>query len=86
MRAKISARCRFTFHMNRRHFLQSVAATALSRSLARSQTAVPFRVHQWQRDERNPILPIGGDRFPRNAGEAGALFAGNLEGLVCGGE
>ena len=26
----------------------------------------PFRVHQWQRDERNPVLPPGDNDFDRN--------------------
>ena len=48
--------------MNRRAFLGSTAATF---ALAQFQgyAATPFRVHQWQRDTRNPILPPGGGSF-----------------------
>lgn len=55
------------FDRNRRQFLQhAVAATAIA-ALPRTSRAAdddkPFRVHQWQRHENNPILPPGGGKF-----------------------
>jgi predicted GH43/DUF377 family glycosyl hydrolase len=55
--------------MQRREWLQHAAlATAtltgsiLPRRLAAADER-PFRVHQWQRDEKNPVLPNGGGSF-----------------------
>lgn len=51
---------------NRRRFLQTTALTAAgvmappSALFAQNEKAPPFRVHQWRRDARNPILPPGG--------------------------
>jgi predicted GH43/DUF377 family glycosyl hydrolase len=51
--------------MNRRAFLTTATATAAACSAAPSRgvNAEPFRVHQWKRDPRNPILPPGGGPF-----------------------
>lgn len=46
--------------MNRRAFLAGASA-ALAATPTRA--AEPFRVHQWQRDPRNPVLPPGGGAF-----------------------
>lgn len=56
--------------MKRRHFIQSTTAAAAGISTlakaATAETKKPFRIHQWQRDGRNPILPPGG--IPEDVG------------------
>jgi predicted GH43/DUF377 family glycosyl hydrolase len=47
--------------MNRRTFIHSSAALAASSTFSAEDK--PFRVHQWQRDPRNPILPPKGGDF-----------------------
>lgn len=56
--------------MNRRTFLQqsiALAALGASRGIATADDAAtspaPFRVHKWERDARNPVLPPGGGAF-----------------------
>jgi predicted GH43/DUF377 family glycosyl hydrolase len=51
--------------MHRRDMLLSVAGVWLAgRSVAvRAEEERPFRVHAWQRDARNPVLPPGGGAF-----------------------
>ena len=52
--------------MQRRDFLCGMAATAIvgSTQIAwASDREKPFRVHQWQRHEQNPVLPPGGGPF-----------------------
>src|SRR5262245_55434210 len=54
--------------MQRREWLRrAAAATVLTglgeRNARAADDAKPFRVHQWQRDESNPVLPPGGGPF-----------------------
>lgn len=50
--------------MNRRSSLKSLGALALVAAHASAAPATePFRVHQWRRDARNPVLPPGGGPF-----------------------
>lgn len=50
--------------MNRRTFLCTTAALTFASRYARGKE--PFRVHQWRRDPRNPILAPGGGPFDFN--------------------
>lgn len=57
--------------LNRRQWLRRIAAGSLAAWGARrgdceaagAVPAKPFRVHAWQRDARNPVLPPGGGAF-----------------------
>jgi len=55
--------------MNRRQWLSTAAAGVCAGAALHSQhsthadDAQPFRVHTWQRDERNPVFPPGGGAF-----------------------
>lgn len=53
---------------DRRHFLKAATGVVASVGIGRSAMAVPsseaaFKVHAWQRDSRNPILPPGPQAF-----------------------
>lgn len=54
--------------MNRRDFIfqtSAIAGLAVCDTLvqAKSSDNEPFQVHQWQRDEANPVFPLGTDWF-----------------------
>jgi predicted GH43/DUF377 family glycosyl hydrolase len=55
--------------MQRRNFLSlAAAATVIPAAAPRPTWAAeeaPFQVHQWRRDERNPVLPPGGGAFDK---------------------
>jgi len=43
--------------------LLAIAGLGYLREARAADEAAPFRVHQWQRHEKNPVLPPGGGPF-----------------------
>ena len=49
--------------ISRRAFAAAAPAAAAPTDAPKAAPAEPFRVHEWQRDARNPVLPPGGGAF-----------------------